>query len=242
MTLFSLLKHSIFSLFGASALMVLAGCAQAPLALSWAVITDLPEWAPGMPQVYRQVAYGSDGVVQDAVVRDQSVQSVVEFSQLPASVVAFPLDAYFSLQNKYESPVQQGLIIEGRGDKTNFYFRQASGSKFISAENALLPAELQLLRAQLPPKKDSGRTGTFIQVRVYDKVTQAYLRQNGTKALTAEVVKEFEPLERALKAPFIFVAFKPEQVQALAERLSVRNPPFTVTTPGGEVVRLEYFK
>ena len=238
---FNLFKRSIPALLGVSVLMVVTGCAQTPSPLSWAVITDLPEWAPGRPQVYRQVAYGSDGVVQDAVVRDQTVQSLVEFSQAPGTAAVFPLDAYFPLQNRYDTPVQPGLIVEGRGNRTNFYFRQAADSKFISGENALLPAELQKLRAQLPAKKDPGRTGTFIQVRVYDEVTQGYLRQSGARALTPEIVREFEPLERALKAPFRFVDFKPEQVQALAARLSLRNPPFTVTMPGGEVIRLEYF-
>nr|WP_295773246.1 hypothetical protein [Rhodoferax sp.] len=228
---------------GSAALLALVGCAQAlhPLAQSWVVIADMPEWAPGRPQTYRQVVFSSNGNVQDASVRDQTVESLVEFSQAPGSLGIFPVEPYFSLQDKYEKPTQRGLLTEGRGNKTNFYFGAMGRNKFISAENELLPPDLQKLRSQMPPKKDKGRTGTFIQVRLYDAATQAYLRTSNPAALTAAMIDEFAPLERALAAPFQFVDFKPEQVKALAERLSLRNPPFNVTTTTGQVIRLEYF-
>ena len=229
---------------GCAALLALTGCAQAlhTPAQSWAVIADMPEWSPGRPQTYRQVVFSSEGNVQDASVRDQKVESLVEFSQAPGSLGVFPVEPYFLLQDKYEKPVQRGLLIEGRGNKTTFYFRAMGRNKFISAENELLPSDLQKLRSQIPLKKDKGRTGTFIQVRLYDAPTQAYLRTNNPVALTAATIDEFAPLERALASPFQFVDFKPEQVKALAERLSLRNPPFDVMTPSGEVIRLEYFK
>lgn len=230
-------------IFGASALLALAGCAQVlhPSAQSWAVIADMPEWSPGRPQTYRQVVFSSDGSVQDASVRDQTVESLVEFSQAPGSMSVFPVEAYFSLQDKYEMPVQRGLLTEGRGNKTVFYFRAMGRDKFISAENALLPADLQKLRSQMLLKKEKGRTGTFIRVRLYDAATQAYLRTNKPASLTGAMIGDFAPIERALASPFQFIDFKPEQLKALAERLSLHNPPFNVLTPTGEVIGLEYF-
>ena len=228
---------------GASALLALAGCAQAlrSPAQSWAVIADMPEWSPGRPQTYRQVVFSSNGKVQDASVRDQTVESLVEFSQAPDAMGVFPVEPYFALQDKYETPVQRGLLTEGRGNKTTFYFRAMGRDKFIYAENALLPADLQKLRSQMPPKKEKGRTGTFIRVRLYDAATQAYLRTNNPATLTAAMIDDFAPLERALASPFQFVDFKPDQLKALAARLSLRAPPFTVVTPSGEVIGLEYF-
>ena len=231
------------SICGASVLIALMGCAQTPRALthSWAVIVDLPQWTPGRSQTYRQVVFGADGYVQDVSVRDQTVESLVEVSQATGASGVFPVEPYFSLLDKYETPVRPGLLTEGRGNKTNFYFHTMGRTKFIYAENELLPVELQKLRSQMPPKKDKGRTGTFIQARLYDDATQSYLRASNPPTLTAEMIKEFEPLERALASPFQFIDFKPEQVKALAERLSLRNPPFSVTTPSGQVIRLEYF-
>ena len=234
---------SIWLICGTSALLALVGCAHAPYpsAQSWAVIADMPEWSPGRPQTYRQVVFNSNGSVQDASVRDQTVESLVEFTQPPGSSGVFPVEPYFLLQDKYETPAQRGLLTEGRGNKTTFYFRAMGRNKFIDAENELLPADLQKLRSQMPPKKEKGRTGTFIQVRLYDATTQAYLRTSNPVELTAAMIDEFAPLQRALASPFQFIDFKPEQVKALAERLSLRNPPFNVVTPSGEVIRLEYF-
>ena len=228
---------------GMSVLLALRGCAHTPRApaQSWAVVVDLTQWTPGRSQTYRQVIFGAGGYVQDVSVRDQTVESLVEFSQATDASGVFPVEPYFSLQDKYETPVRPGLLTEGRGHKTNFYFHAMGRTKFIHAENELLPVDLQKLRSQMPLKKDKGRTGTFIQVRLYDDATQTYLRANSPPTLTAAMIQEFAPLERALASPFQFIDFKPEHVKALAERLSLRNPPFSVTTPSGQVIRLEYF-
>ena len=231
------------SMCGASVLLALMGCAHTlrEPAKSWAVIVELPQWTPGRSQAYRQVVFGADGYVQDVSVRDQTVESLVEFSHATGASGVFPLEPYFSLQDKYETPVRPGLLIEGRGHKTNFYFHAMGRTKFIHAENELLPVDLQKLRSQMPLKNDQGRTGTFIQARLYDDATQTYLRASNPPTLTVAMIKEFAPLERALASPFQFIDFKPEQVKALAERLSLTNPPFSVTTPSGQVIRLEYF-
>lgn len=231
------------SMCGVSVLLTLMGCAHTlrEPAKSWAVIFDLPQWTPGRAQTYRQVVFDSDGHVQDVSVRDQTVESLVEYSHAAGGSGVFPVEPYFSLKDKYETPVRPGLITEGRGHKTSFYFYTMGRSKFIYAENDLLPVELQKLRSQMPTKKDKVRTGTFIQARMYDDATQSYLRTSNPPILTVAMIKEFEPLERALASPFQFIDFKPEQIKALAERLSLRNPPFNVTTPSGQVIRLEYF-
>lgn len=222
----------------------LAGCASVPgnpSTDSFAVITDLPAWAPGRPQVYRQVVWRSDGSVQDAQFDgERLVRLHVQQGGTPPQAL-FPVERFMALAERYQAPRQPGLVVEGRGHTWQFAFHAGGRSHFITADDDRLPAELQEVRKQLPaPVGQAG--GPHVQVRLLDKAAQELLRPTSALELDAVTLQAHPALQQALAAPFRLFPASAALADALQTLWGQRPPPYIVQTPSGEIVRLMVFR
>lgn len=222
----------------------LAGCAQMPnhpTHESFAVVADLPAWAPGRPQVYRQVVWRSDGSMQDAQFNGQRVERLQVQRGVPLPEGLFPLDRFMTLAAQYQAPRQPGLVVEGRGHTWQFVFHTGTRRHFITADDDRLPPELQALRPQLPAPAGPA-SGLYVQVRLLDRPAQDLLRPTSALELGAATLHAYPPLQQALSAPFWLVPASAELADALQTLWGQRPPPYTVQTPSGEIVRLMVFR
>ncbi len=222
----------------------LASCAPiapGPATDSFAVVTDLPAWAPGRPQVVRQVVWRSDGSVQDAQFNGQRVERLQVQRGVPAPEGLFPVEHFMALPARYQAPPQPGLVVEGRGHTWQFVFHTGGRSHFITADDDRLPPPLQALRAQLPAPAGPA-SGLYVQVRLLDKPAQDLLRPDSALELGAATLHAHAPLQQALAAPFQLVPASAELADALQSLWGQRPPPYTCQTPSGEIARWRAFR
>jgi len=206
------------------------------------MMKELPSWTPGKPEKSRRVLIREDGSGQVVEVVDNKVISLANFSYPAASSTLFPIDQYFALKDSYATPAVPGLIVEGRGDKTVFVMHANGRSKFISAENELLPPELIELRQKLPTSS-GAKTGSFISVSLLTESAAANLRGASTlRTATPATIKKFPELKEAFSSPYKFVALTPEKWKGLLATLKLNPSAAFVKTATGNIVRIEFYQ
>lgn len=220
----------------------LASPSQSQPIASFVMMKELPSWAPGRPEKSRQVLVWEDGTGQAVDVVDNKVISLADFSYPKTSSALFPIDYLFKLNNNYAAPATPGLIVEGRGDKTVFVMHAKGRSKFISAENELLPLALVELRQKFPAMT-GGRTGSFISVRLLPEPIIADLRGIATLPVAAPaILKDFPELSEALSSPFKFVPLNPKKWNKMLAILKLSPSAVFVKTTTGNIVRIEFYQ
>lgn len=220
----------------------LASPSQSQPIASFVMMKELPSWAPGRPEKSRQVLVWENGAGQAVDVADNKVISLADFTYDEANSALFPIDYLFELNDNYAAPAVPGLIVEGRGDKTVFVMHANGRSKFISAENELLPLALVELRQKFPAIT-GGRTGSFISVRLLPEPVIADLRGIATLPVAAPaILKDFPELGEALSSPFKFVPLTQKKWNRLLAILKLSPSAVFVKTTTGNIVRIEFYQ
>lgn len=208
---------------------------------SFVMMKELSSWSPGRPEKSRQVLVWEEGTGQAVDIVDNKVISLADFSYPNTSSALFPIDYLFKLNNNYAAPAVPGLIVEGRGDKIVFVMHANGRSKFISAENELLPLALVELRQKFPATT-GGRTGSFISVRLLPESVIADLRGIATLPVAVPaILKNFPELNKALSSPFKFVPLTSEKWNRLLAILKLNPSAVFVKTTTGNIVRIEFY-